>query len=221
MAFWLLFLLALTPLARAQSIEMTGTDGQGTNSYSNCVPRLETRRAWQANRSMQKYLGVQALSFEQSAHQQLAPRPVFYTSWEPTLRQWVPAQVDVSRLIVEQGRTYNLDPLLLEIIIRHESGFNPSAGSSAGAQGLMQLMPETARYLGVENPLDPVQNVAGGSRYFAEQYARYRDVALALSAYNAGPTAVASHGGIPEYRETQGYVSSICAEYLRRRRKRR
>jgi soluble lytic murein transglycosylase-like protein len=184
MAFWLLFLLALTPLARAQSIEMTGTDGQGTNSYSNCVPRLETRRAWQANRSMQKYLGVQALSFEQSAHQQLAPRPVFY-------------------------------------IIRHESGFNPSAGSSAGAQGLMQLMPETARYLGVENPLDPVQNVAGGSRYFAEQYARYRDVALALSAYNAGPTAVASHGGIPEYRETQGYVSSICAEYLRRRRKRR
>ena len=204
-----------------QSIECTGTDSQGTNSYSNCVPRLETRRAWQASRPMQKYLGVQALSFSQSAHQQLAPRPVFYSAWEPTLKQWVPAQVDVSRLIVEQARTYDIDPLLIEIIIRHESGFNPGAGSSAGAQGLMQLMPETARYVGVENPLDPNQNVAGGTRYFAEQYSRYRDVALALSAYNAGPGAVAAQGGIPEYRETQGYVASICSEYLRRRKTRK
>ena len=84
----------------------------------------------------------------------------------------------------------------------------------------MQLMPDTAASMGVTDIHDPVQNVGAGTRYLAQQYHRYGELQLALAAYNAGPSAVDSHGGIPPYAETQNYVASITAEYVRNRRKR-
>lgn len=93
-------------------------------------------------------------------------------------------------------------------LVRQESGWNPEAVSHKGAIGLAQLMPDTARYLRV-NPHDPRQNLDGGARYLIEQYRRFGSWRLALAAYNAGPEAVAKHGDIPPYRETQGYVRAI------------
>ena len=94
-------------------------------------------------------------------------------------------------------------------LIERESGWNPRAVSPKGAQGLGQLMPATARDLGVSDPFDPAQNLDGAARYFAAQLARFGDVALALAAYNAGPEAVARHGGVPPYAETRAYVAAL------------
>ncbi len=93
-------------------------------------------------------------------------------------------------------------------LVQQESGWNPGAVSHAGARGLAQLMPDTARYLGV-NPDDPQQNLEGGARYLAEQYREFRSWRLALAAYNAGPGAVRKYNGIPPYKETQNYVKII------------
>jgi soluble lytic murein transglycosylase-like protein len=93
-------------------------------------------------------------------------------------------------------------------VVPHESAWNPNAVSSAGALGLAQLMPGTAQYLGV-NPRDPYQNLDGGARYLREQYDTFGSWRLALAAYNAGPGAVQTHGGVPPYRETRNYVRVI------------
>jgi hypothetical protein len=93
-------------------------------------------------------------------------------------------------------------------LVGQESGFRPTAKSTKGAIGLAQLMPFTARQLGV-NPHDPNQNLEGGARYLSQQYRRFGDWRLALAAYNAGPEAVARYKGVPPYKETQNYVKAI------------
>lgn len=106
---------------------------------------------------------------------------------------------------------HGVDATLLAAVARQESGFNPKAVSHAGAQGLMQLMPGTARGLGVANPFDPAQAVDGAARLLKAHLAEFGRVDLALAAYNAGPGAVKKYDGIPPYRETQNYVRSIMA----------
>lgn len=96
-------------------------------------------------------------------------------------------------------------------LIRAESGFNPRALSPKGAQGLGQLMPDTARELGVRDPWDPEQNLDGAARYFTAQLERFGNVYPALAAYNAGPHRVVQYGGVPPYRETRAYVAKITA----------
>lgn len=120
------------------------------------------------------------------------------------------AGTDLAALIVAAARRHHLDPELVRAVVSVESGFRPDAVSPKGAQGLMQLMPATARSLGVKDAFDPADNVDGGVRHLRALIDRYDgDVKRALAAYNAGEGAVARHGGIPPYPETRAYVSKV------------
>jgi soluble lytic murein transglycosylase-like protein len=120
------------------------------------------------------------------------------------------AQSTVQQHIQVAAARYGISSHLVDAVAWQESRYNPSARSSAGAIGVMQLMPGTARQLGVSNPHDVRQNVAGGVAYLREQLERFgNNVPLALAAYNAGPGAVMKYGGIPPFRETQDYVRKI------------
>jgi len=118
-----------------------------------------------------------------------------------------PASVDDA--IQSASSRYGVPIALIRSVMEQESGMNPTAVSSAGAIGLMQLMPGTAAGLGV-NPWNPTENIDGGTRYLSQLLSRFQgNVQLALAAYNAGPSAVASHGGIPPYPETRTYVHQV------------
>ncbi len=122
----------------------------------------------------------------------------------------LPAGTPYASEITAAAQANGLDPALLAGLIKQESGFNPDAGSPAGARGLAQLMPGTAAGLGVTNVLDPVQSINGGAKYLKQQLDAFGgDVAKALAAYNAGPGAVQRFGGIPPYAETQNYVRIV------------
>jgi soluble lytic murein transglycosylase-like protein len=124
----------------------------------------------------------------------------------------------VDALVTSSCTAYGVDPALIKAIVVNESGFDANATSSAGAQGLMQLMPATAASLGVTNPYDPAQNILGGTRYIKGLLDRFDgDVPLAVAAYNAGPGAVEKYGGVPPYAETQNYVQNVLASYAKYR----
>ena len=124
---------------------------------------------------------------------------------------------DVGEMLVRAGKEHNLDVDLLASVVKAESGGNARAVSRSGARGLMQLMPDTANGLGVQDSFQPDQNVRGGSAYLDALLTRYQEnLALALAAYNAGPGAVDKYHGIPPYHETRVYVARVIHEFNRR-----
>jgi soluble lytic murein transglycosylase-like protein len=129
----------------------------------------------------------------------------------PATGPLIAADVPHGPLIAVTARRYGLPVALFTALVWQESGFNERARSKAGARGLTQLMPGTARQLGVRRIYDPAQNLDGGARYLREQLLRFRTKRLALAAYNAGPGAVLEHRGIPPYAETRRYVRNILA----------
>ena len=122
----------------------------------------------------------------------------------------------LSTLIGKVARQEGLDPNLLSAIVAIESHFDTASVSSRGAVGLMQLMPDTARELGVLNRFNPEQNLRGGARYLRQMLDRYPDnIKLALAAYNAGPNAVIRFGGVPPFPETKRYISKVLGHYAK------
>ncbi len=123
-------------------------------------------------------------------------------------------KANIDEIVETFAQKYNIDGDFIKAMIKQESGFNPNATSKKGAMGLMQLMPSTAKSLGVVDAYNPWENVEGGVKYIKGLMDRFNnDEKLALAAYNAGPNAVKRYGGIPPYKETQNYVKSIMSTY--------
>ena len=120
---------------------------------------------------------------------------------------------EFNALVEQASRAHSMDPLLVDSVIQVESNYNPHAVSSKGAEGLMQLIPSTARQYGVQNSFDPEQNIEGGIRYLKYLQSLFSDERLVLAAYNAGEGAVSKYGWIPPYAETQDYVYKVGRYY--------
>lgn len=220
----------------AEPIKVSGSQlvqGHKVNSYTNIGAdryrrEMSSRGAFIRNKGRKKKEAIPSSesiarnipienAFKEGSGAKAKPRPLRYAKavWEDGRKVYIPVKIDVADVIVKHARANNLDPLLVECVIRQESRFNHKAVSPVGAQGLMQLMPGTAAMLGCKNPMDPEENIKAGTRYLAWQLSKFKKVSLALAAYNAGPGAVQQYGGIPPYRETRHYVKTILNDYQR------
>lgn len=180
--------LSLIVFGGALSAEGLFKDRDSLSAFAAKAKFLDTRGATQ-------YKGSE----------RLRPDSVTYT----TLPRYTGAyKGEYLTLARSAARAHGVPEDLFLRLVQQESNWNPTAKSHKGALGLAQLMPATARSLGV-NPHDPSQNLAGGAKYLAQQYRTFGSWRLALAAYNAGPEAVRKHGGIPPYKETQNYVRKI------------
>lgn len=184
--------LALTVLtalpAEAQSLFITSN---GRSTFEAQTRVLDTRAAQQYANSVR-----------------LTPRAIVVPGTEGVPAYGGNYRGEYLQMARDAARKYDIPEDLFLRLVQQESGWKVNAESKAGALGLAQLMPDTARRLGVD-PMDPRQNLEGGARYLKRQYDRFGSWRLALAAYNAGPEAVVKYDGIPPYRETQGYVKAI------------
>jgi hypothetical protein len=154
----------------------------------------------------------EATAGSNSAHAAATAQPLNPQMQPITDRQSLDAMVNGA------GQRHQIDPDFINSVIRAESGFNNRAVSKKGAQGLMQLMPQTASHLGVANSFDPNSNVEGGTKYLRELLEKYNyDVPKALAAYNAGPKRVDQYRGVPPYNETRAYVAKIIRDFNRKK----
>lgn len=159
---------------------------------------------------------AEGVSFERLVNSMTDDQKFRPTSGSSTVGSSRPDPSQFDGMIREASQKWNVDESLIRAVIKQESGYDPKATSWCGAQGMMQLMPETAAGLGVKDAYDPQQNIMGGTRYLRSLLDRFDgNMSKALAGYNAGPGAVEKHGGIPPYEETQHYVANVLEFYRR------
>lgn len=156
-----------------------------------------------------QYAGLNSVYMPEGLHSAVS------VSIPAAIRSNANSETDFSDFIRSAAETYRLPENLIASVIKQESNFNSSAVSRAGAMGLMQLMPGTARLLGVTDGFDPEQNIMGGAKYLRQMLDQFGNIETALAAYNAGPGNVRKYGGIPPFRETEQYVSKVLNYYNR------
>jgi soluble lytic murein transglycosylase-like protein len=182
----------LTPLASLATDIYSFRDESGTMHYTNVPPLNQSK----FRRSFTKMRTKEKRAIPQRSGNTLA------------------GGQDYTEVIFSACEQFAVDSQLVRAVIKAESNFNPEAVSRKGAMGLMQLMPDTAREMGVSNPFDPEENIRGGVMYLSQLLYNLRgDVPLALAAYNAGPQRVTSYNGIPPFRETRNYVEKVLSYY--------
>lgn len=209
---WLVIWLGVAGPAWAGSSQVKSRDGslvlEGADTHSSSADRKDSLHSL-LSREVQVYI------FRHNTR--MWPSPQAYQA-----RPFMPSAPRAARmpgaflegLIQKHAHQQGVDPQLVRAVMRHESGFNPWAVSPKGAQGLMQLMPGTAALMGVKNPFDPEENLAGGIGYLKFCLDRFQNnVPLAVAAYNAGPERVAKSGGVPNIPETQNFVSNVMGTY--------
>ncbi|MEY4701302.1 MAG: hypothetical protein RL326_1489 [Pseudomonadota bacterium] len=182
-------------------------EADGSLRFTNRPPQAgEDAQVFTARNGGGRFIRASGLPPRLSSDSRASLRsPMFQLKGKPALLH--PSQYD--NVIVEAAGIHRVDPALVKAVIHAESAFNPRAVSPKGARGLMQLMPGTARMLGVTNSFSPTSNIHGGTRYLAQLLRRYRNEAHAIAAYNAGFVPVDRYNGIPPYSETREYVRRV------------
>ncbi len=191
-------------LSKLVYIDSMYKQNPGPNASTGMVPEPQSTQ-------------VQVYIFKKSTvlwPQTIAGLPTLAPGARPVSGQILVKDPQVAKIIQKNAKQHGVDPKLVQAMIRQESGFNPTAISPKGAMGLMQLMPETAASMGVEDPFDVEQNIKGGIRFLKICLNRFdQNLPLALAAYNAGPGRVVEHQGMPPFKETHTYVKKIVLDY--------
>lgn len=188
--------------------------GLGSSNYSQLLNNLSNSLN-KTNNSSLYYNGTAPVYTPSSVYNSYLNQQSISNSVNPAAGSTnVSSNHSFDTIIKKASETYGIPEKMIKSVIKQESGFNPNASSSAGAGGLMQLMPGTAKYLGVSNVYNAEQNIMGGTKYLKQLYDQFgSSYKLMLAAYNAGPGAVTKYGGIPPYNETANYVNNIMNTY--------
>ncbi|HEX8171246.1 MAG TPA: lytic transglycosylase domain-containing protein [Thermoanaerobaculia bacterium] len=188
---------------KAMSLNVAALHG---NAMSALTPRVEAER------------GLPIFTTESVRRQFLAPQTApRVLSVDRFKEDYFRTQVPYGSIIYREARRNGLSPELVAAMVHTESDFRPGLVSHKSAQGLMQIVPETARLMGIANPFDPEQNIAAGTRYFRYLLDRFEDEKVALAAYNAGEGNVERFGGVPPFAETRDYISRVSGRAWRYR----